>query len=182
MRYLAIGDLVKKVRAYFDSEVSRDSLDETSTPIAEESKAVLDFLPGLFASLLSDGKKGRIILEQGDDQPGGVLSYHLIQPAIEFLPLLEDARSIIFAGGTMGDVAEFRDFLMPSVPLHAIHTFSCGHMVPRENMLTIFAGKDSQQRPIRVNFETRMRRETVLLGLHPTFRILLLIRFHRTLA
>lgn len=61
----------------------------------------------------------------------------------------------------MYQLAHFHDFLMPTVTLDQIHTFSCGHIVPKENIMTVFLDKDSNHSPIRIDYERRDKTEMV---------------------
>lgn len=95
VRYVQESDLLKKVHAYQDWQA-----EETAN-----EAMVLDFLPSLLAALMSEAQASRISIEEGKEVSEDLsFSYYLIHPAAQFRSILEEARSVIFAGGTMGDV------------------------------------------------------------------------------
>lgn len=51
---------------------------------------------------------------------------------------MRDARSVVLAGGTMEPMSEFIDqlFLMAGAMPNRIMTFSCDHVIPKENILS----------------------------------------------
>lgn len=55
-----------------------------------------------------------------------------------------ECRSVIVAGGTMQPMSEFRDqlFVSAGASLSQITEFSCGHVIPLENILPIVCTKD----------------------------------------
>lgn len=77
---------------------------------------------------------GRILISHTKDK-GVNLKYILLNPADAFRPLLEAARSVVLAGGTMEPISEFQRQLLGSIAPERFTAFSCGHIVPRENVL-----------------------------------------------
>ncbi|WFD05647.1 RNA helicase [Malassezia vespertilionis] len=61
--------------------------------------------------------------------------YLLLNPAEAFQPLLDAARSVILAGGTMEPMSEFQTQLFDGVSRDQFQAFSCAHIVPQENIL-----------------------------------------------
>lgn len=51
---------------------------------------------------------------------------------------VKDARSVVLAGGTMEPMSEFIDqlFLMAGATTDRIMTFSCDHVIPKENIIS----------------------------------------------
>lgn len=52
--------------------------------------------------------------------------------------IVRDARSVVLAGGTMEPISEFTDqlFLMAGAKSDRIITFSCDHVIPKENIIS----------------------------------------------
>ena len=94
VRYVHQSEIMKKVHAYHDH-------------ISEEKMMVLDFLPSLLSALMSAAHASRVILEKNEEGNDIIFSYYLIHPAAEFRAIVDEARSVIFAGGTMGNVSLF---------------------------------------------------------------------------
>jgi chromosome transmission fidelity protein 1 len=73
----------------------------------------------------------------------------LLNPAERFKEIIDQARSVILAGGTMEPISDFMRQLFPAIPKEKITTLSCRHVIPKENLLTqvVTVG------PRKVNFE-----------------------------
>ncbi|KAF9116824.1 DEAD H (Asp-Glu-Ala-Asp His) box helicase 11 [Mortierella sp. AM989] len=102
-----------------------------------------------------------------------VLKFMLLNPANVFKPLVDEARSIVLAGGTMEPVSDLLSHLfpymkdtkvesrgdptlqaaMPSYP--KIHRFSCGHVIPKENLMTLVMEKTPTGGSLELNFANR---------------------------
>ena len=67
------------------------------------------------------------------------IKYCLMNPSNQFGDLVKECRSIIVAGGTMQPISEFREqlFVNAGAQLERISVFSCGHVIPKENVLPI---------------------------------------------
>lgn len=50
---------------------------------------------------------------------------------------MDQAHAVILAGGTLQPVEETRERLFPWLPPDQLHFFSCGHIIPSENILPI---------------------------------------------
>ena len=51
--------------------------------------------------------------------------------------VVEQAHAVVLASGTLSPIASLTRQLFPSLPEEAITHFSCGHVVPKENLLAI---------------------------------------------
>ncbi|KAG0209113.1 DEAD H (Asp-Glu-Ala-Asp His) box helicase 11 [Mortierella sp. GBA30] len=109
-----------------------------------------------------------------------VLKFMLLNPANVFKPLVEEARSVVLAGGTMEPVSDLLSHLFPYLKSHGpaseshtlpnksphaaalstatyprIHRFSCGHVIPKENLMTLVLEKAPTGVPLELNFANR---------------------------
>lgn len=89
-----------------------------------------------------------------ESEPVVVIKYVLLNPSERFKEVVEEARSVILAGGTMEPVClhtcfvlcsrtltgiqitDFLQQLFPSIPKDRLSTLSCSHVIPKENLLT----------------------------------------------
>ncbi|KAL1919516.1 uncharacterized protein VTP21DRAFT_2209 [Calcarisporiella thermophila] len=81
--------------------------------------------------------------------------YLLLNPANEFRPIIEEARSVILAGGTMEPMSDFINFLFPFLPQERVARFTCGHIVPREQLLVVRAEEGPTGYELDFSFERR---------------------------
>ncbi|KAF9956798.1 DEAD H (Asp-Glu-Ala-Asp His) box helicase 11 [Mortierella alpina] len=106
-----------------------------------------------------------------------VLKFMLLNPANVFKPLIDEARSVILAGGTMEPVSDLLSLLFPylksdsqgsnpstglgvtrtaeSATYPRIHRFSCGHVIPKENLMTLVMEKAPTGTSLELNFANR---------------------------
>jgi chromosome transmission fidelity protein 1 len=104
-----------------------------------------------------------------------VLKFMLLNPANVFKPLVEEARSVVLAGGTMEPVSDLLSHLFPylkdpSVSLTnsltelqypRIHRFSCGHVIPKENLMAIVLEKSALGSTLELNFANRNQDQVI---------------------
>ncbi|KAJ3495249.1 hypothetical protein NMY22_g19964 [Coprinellus aureogranulatus] len=99
--------------------------------------------PFSFATSLS-GSNGRItftLIEVPGQEVTVEMKYQLLNPAPNFMEVVEEARSVVLAGGTMSPISDVINQLFYSVPVDRITSFSCGHVIPEENLQTMVVAK-----------------------------------------
>ncbi|XP_015593947.1 ATP-dependent DNA helicase DDX11 isoform X2 [Cephus cinctus] len=104
----------------FDKEVSSNPL-----------MTIVSFLECLKSSC----EDGRILLVPGKTIGQGVMKFLLLNPAAYFNDI---ARAVIVAGGTMEPISDFKDrlFIKAGASPERIMSFSCDHVVPKDNIMT----------------------------------------------
>ncbi|XP_008474946.1 ATP-dependent DNA helicase DDX11-like [Diaphorina citri] len=114
-------------------------------------------------SLVNKNEDGRILVTKNPELSKSHIKYILLNPANHFTDIVQDARSIIVAGGTMEPVSEFKDQLFGSlgVPESRIHHFSCGHVIPKENILPLILCSGPTNRKFDLTFENRTKGDTL---------------------
>ena len=117
------------------------------TPRVGAVHALTSFIDAL-ASADSDG---RIVYERSssDGAEPATLRFILLDAASRFRRVVESARSVILVGGTLAPFDELVSQLYPDLdvttatatakpPVQGVlKTFTCGHIIPRENLLPI---------------------------------------------
>lgn len=75
----------------------------------------------------------------------------------DLLNSVEDARAVILAGGTMAPISEFRDqlFIGAGAEPERIISFSCDHIIPKENILTTIQTHGPTGVEFEFNFQNR---------------------------
>jgi chromosome transmission fidelity protein 1 len=119
-RYLQESKLARKVDGYVESESTQEgqgqgqgqgsrTRDRTTVP-------VLFHIQSFLLPLMNPSEEGRLFYQKGQD--GVLLKYMLLDPTNHFREIVEDARAVILAGGTMSPVSlkarlggEFREIL-----------------------------------------------------------------------
>ncbi|KAJ5454284.1 uncharacterized protein N7458_005240 [Penicillium daleae] len=111
-RYLQESKLARKVDGYVES-----SQESQEFPVTSHESI------GRRQALLPKGKN--------DVQ----LKYMLLDPTNHFREIVEDARAVILAGGTMSPMSDYMNHLFSYVPPERLDTFSYGHVIPHTNLV-----------------------------------------------
>lgn len=107
----------------------------------------------------------------------GAIKFIQMNPAVHFEEIVEKARSVILAGGTMQpvrrehrcvaagsathvgwmflQVSQVIDQLFPFVPREKIDLFSCGHVIPPENLIGFSLSSGPSQKHLEFTFARR---------------------------
>ncbi|KAL4792303.1 helicase C-terminal domain-containing protein [Aspergillus venezuelensis] len=127
-RYLQESKLARKVDGYV--EFSEKKENQQAKP--RTTVPVIFHIQSFLLSLMNLSAEGRLFYTrtQGDVQ----LDYMLLDPTNHFREIVEDARAVILAGGTMSPMSEYMNHLFSYVPKERVNTFSYGHVIPPENL------------------------------------------------
>lgn len=108
---------------------------------------------------------GRILLSIEEDkakhealhqaQPVVTMRYMLLNPAERFKEVIDSARSVILAGGTMEPISDFMRQLFPAIPKNRITTLSCRHVIPKQNLLTQVVSVGPRKVDLEFKFTSR---------------------------
>ncbi|XP_063785267.1 ATP-dependent DNA helicase DDX11 isoform X2 [Pseudophryne corroboree] len=106
-------------------------------------------IEGFLTALTNANQDGRVIVQLQGSVAQSSLKFLMLNPAVHFAEVLKECRSVIIAGGTMQPVSDFKQQLLISAGLSPdrIVEFSCGHVIPPENILPIVicSGPTGQQ-------------------------------------
>ncbi|XP_017036500.1 ATP-dependent DNA helicase DDX11 [Drosophila kikkawai] len=101
-------------------------------------------------TLTSDAADGRILLDPQSES----LKYLLLDPAEQFSEILQQARAIVIAGGTMQPTQELKEQLFASCQDRLIERFY-SHVVPQDAVLPFVIPNGPKGAPLRFNFAQR---------------------------
>ncbi|XP_077373159.1 ATP-dependent DNA helicase DDX11 [Festucalex cinctus] len=94
---------------------------------------------GFFMALTNSNADGRVVIHRQGNLSESSVKFLLLNPAVHFAQVLKECRAVIIAGGTMQPVSDFKQELLfaAGVQEERIAEFSCGHVIPPENLLPI---------------------------------------------
>ncbi|GAB5036393.1 atp-dependent rna helicase ddx11-like protein 8-like [Nannochloropsis oceanica] len=98
-------------------------------------------------TLTGSNQDGRIVLEtghgpqRGRKRPAAGLKYIMLNAAVHFRKIVAEARSVVLVGGTMRPVAPIVAQLFPDLSASQLDVFSCGHVIPPENLTSLCVSK-----------------------------------------
>jgi chromosome transmission fidelity protein 1 len=123
-RYLQDSKLARKVDGYIiHTEQEQVKLPRSSggnstiSPNRPKGVPVLTHIQSFLLTLMNPSAEGRFFYSKDDD--GTVLKYMLLDPTFHFKEVVEEARAVILAGGTMSPVCAFQIFpiITTSIPI-----------------------------------------------------------------
>lgn len=125
-----------------------------TTAAKHASIASFHLVESFLLSLVDAKDDGRILisLEENDTV---TLRYMLLNPAERFKEVVDSARSVILAGGTMEPISDFMRQLFPAIPRAKITTLSCRHVIPKDNLLTQVVTVGPRKVDFEFKFSTR---------------------------
>ncbi|KAE9987678.1 hypothetical protein EG328_001911 [Venturia inaequalis] len=151
-RYLQDSKLARKVDGYVvhteqeAQEAAKKVISRTQVPRGpkEPSVPVLTHIQGFLLALMNPSAEGRFFYSKTKEENEITLKYMLLDPTFHFKEIVEEARAVILAGGTMSPMDDYIKHLFSYSSPSRIMTLSCGHVVPPSNLLAwpIIQGND----------------------------------------
>ncbi|WVF71908.1 hypothetical protein IAT40_006718 [Kwoniella sp. CBS 6097] len=141
--YLKESKLARKISGFTEHLAEQAQAKETkvarSASVRHASIAAFHVVETFLLSLVDAKDDGRVLLSLDELQSGNkvvTIKYVLLNPAERFKEVVEQARSVILAGGTMEPISDFLQQLFPAISRDRFATLSCSHVIPKENLLT----------------------------------------------
>ncbi|KAJ3553369.1 hypothetical protein NM688_g3650 [Phlebia brevispora] len=113
----------------------------------------LHVVESFIIALTAASDDGRVTLSMEDGQLH--VKYQHLNPATYFREVVETARSVILAGGTMSPISDVVNQLFTSLPQEKLTTFSCGHIIPSSNLQAIVVRKGPRGSELQFKYEQR---------------------------
>ncbi|XP_052794616.1 ATP-dependent DNA helicase DDX11-like [Mya arenaria] len=147
--------------AHPDTGPAPDAVEERRERVVMNSP--LMHIEGFLLSLTNADKDGRIVVNKQKLLSQSSIKFLLLNPAVHFADVVREARAVIVAGGTMQPVSEFRDQLFGAagVPPARVLEYSCGHVIPGEQLLPI--AMVTGPTGVQLDFTFQNRSKTTLL-------------------
>ncbi|KAF9454817.1 DNA repair helicase [Macrolepiota fuliginosa MF-IS2] len=134
-RYLKESKVARKISGYADKQAGK-SPESNVRQIRKGQIPPLHIIEDFMLSLTNTNGDGRVTLSLAGPrgQEEIEIKYQLLNPAPNFIDVADEARSVILAGGTMSPMSDVISQLFHHLPPDRITTFSCGHIIPEENL------------------------------------------------
>ncbi|KAJ7264002.1 DNA repair helicase [Mycena haematopus] len=140
--YLKKSKIARKISGYSDKETEKQ-LDPKLRP-RRGAVPPLHAVEAFLLALTGTNDDGRVTFSLVRTHPGQEdveMKYQLLNPAPHFLEVVESARSVILAGGTMSPISDVINQLFVQLPPDKITSFSCGHIIPESSLQTVVVRK-----------------------------------------
>ncbi len=132
-------------------------------PSSQSAISSMHAIESFILSLAHRSEDGRVVLSRVDDagEPYVRAKYQLLNPSHAFKSVVDEARSVILAGGTMEPLSDFRQQLLPFLPRDKLVEFSCGHVIPSSNLMVSVLGSSPKGLPFEFKFDSRDNAELI---------------------
>ncbi|KAF7224528.1 ATP-dependent DNA helicase DDX11 [Nothobranchius furzeri] len=112
---------------------------------------------GFFSALTNSNTDGRVVVQRQGMLSESSIKFLLLNPAVHFAQVLKECRAVIIAGGTMQPVSDFKQELLFSAGVgeERITEFSCGHVIPPENILPLVLCSGPSGQELDFSFQNR---------------------------
>ncbi|KAF2640024.1 ATP-dependent RNA helicase-like protein chl1 [Massarina eburnea CBS 473.64] len=142
--YLQGSRLARKVDGYtayseqpeYDGAKTDPKTKTASKHVVRQTVPVLTHVQSFLLSLMNPSKEGRFFYSK-EEASSITLKYMLLDPTFHFKDIVEDARAVVLAGGTMSPMSDYGNHLLSYLDSSKIMTMSCGHVIPPSNLLAV---------------------------------------------
>ncbi|KAI1004338.1 ATP-dependent DNA helicase [Podosphaera aphanis] len=153
-QYLQESKLARKVEGYATHQQSTAIDESGQSSTSETATPVLYHLVSLLLALTYRQSEGRFFFSK--THPDNiVLRYLLLDPSNYFQEIVSSARAVILAGGTMSPMSDYTLHLFPYLKEDRITTLSCGHVIPKANLLAYHLSKGPSNQEFEFTFKHR---------------------------
>lgn len=151
LQYIQESKLARKVEGYVQHTQKINTLlkdnhhgKSTGVQVTDDVTApTLQNIASLLVALTNPSKEGQLSYshlantrtESGPSISNIAIKYTLLDPTHHFREIVSEARAVILAGGTMSPMSDYTTHLLSYLPESKITTLSCGHVIPKDNLL-----------------------------------------------
>ncbi|KAF9462983.1 helicase C-terminal domain-containing protein [Collybia nuda] len=141
--YLRRSKVARKIAGYSDKETRKNGNGDHLQMVKRGAVPPLHVVEAFLISLTGNNEDGRVTfsLYEKPDQEGIEIKYQLLNPSPQFQDVVDVARSVILAGGTMSPISDVVNQLFSYLPQEKLSSFSCGHIIPSSSLLTLVVTK-----------------------------------------
>lgn len=165
--YLQESRLARKVDGYtaYSEKLADDGMkggvERTSEKSPRQTVPVLMHVQAFLLSLMNPSAEGRFFYAKEEDS-NIALRYMLLDPTFHFKCIVEEARAVVLAGGTMSPMSDYKQHLLSYLDPAKIMTLSCGHVIPPSSLLAVPLVKASSGAEFDFTFENRNKEKTMV--------------------
>jgi chromosome transmission fidelity protein 1 len=154
--YLKRSKIARKISSY---AINVSEGDKSGRHLSSMATPPLHTIEALMLGLAGASEDGRLIFSAVGDAVE--IKYQLLNPSTLFRDVVEVARSVVLAGGTMSPISAVVSELFTYLPLNRLTTFSCGHIIPASNVQTLLLTKGPSGLDLEFKFAQQSNRQVV---------------------
>ncbi|KAF1916426.1 helicase C-terminal domain-containing protein [Ampelomyces quisqualis] len=157
--YLQESRLARKVDGYTTFAEGANEPKSKTGKAPRQNVPVLMHVQAFLLSLMNPSAEGRFFYSKEDSCV--TLRYMLLDPTYHFQDIVEDARAVVLAGGTMSPMSDYEQHLLAYLDPSKILKLSCGHVIPPSNLLAVPVVRASSGTEFDFTFESRNQEKTI---------------------
>ncbi|EJT96518.1 hypothetical protein DACRYDRAFT_25669, partial [Dacryopinax primogenitus] len=158
-QYLKESKIARKISGYND-KLAEDQVKNGDTKFTKSRRTTnppLHAVQAFLLVLMNSDEDGRVHLSKSviDGKVVVTLCYQLLNPSPSFQEVVDEARAVVLAGGTMEPISDFRTQLFPRLLENRFATFSCGHVVAKENLTALAVSRGPKGGDLSFKYSSR---------------------------
>ncbi|KAG2758164.1 DNA repair helicase [Suillus brevipes Sb2] len=154
--YLKRSKIARKISRYAVDVSEGEKPGKHSSGVATPP---LHMIEALMLGLAGASEDGRLMFSAVGDTVE--VKYQLLNPSALFRDVVDVARSVVLAGGTLSPISAVVSELFAYLPLNRLSTFSCGHIIPASNVQTLLLAKGPSGLDLEFKFAQQSNRQVV---------------------
>ncbi|KAI8994116.1 DNA repair helicase [Trametes punicea] len=156
-KYLRESKIARKISGYsvrtLEKAAAQDTVKLAKLARLANTTPPLHAVENFISALSASSEDGRVTISFVDGQVE--IKYQHLNPATYFQEVIEAARAIVLAGGTMSPIEDVVNQLFAALPSERLSTFSCGHIIPASNLQTIVLKKGPRGSDLQFKYQQR---------------------------
>mmetsp|Transcript_45301 Transcript_45301/g.175962 ORF Transcript_45301/g.175962 Transcript_45301/m.175962 type:complete len:507 (-) Transcript_45301:1412-2932(-) len=128
LRFIDETKFAQKIQGFTDSRV------ETQGQLKAGRSDIYSVVAFLNCLTNSVGD-GRVVCSRSKEEKERFFKYLMLNPSVVMKPIMDSVRAVVFAGGTLSPRTDIETRLLSGVAAERKTFFSCGHVVPEQNVL-----------------------------------------------
>lgn len=162
MHYMQESRFARRVDGYNSAQAESKSLEGNAAQSKRSQRAttpVLMHIQSFLQALTNPAAEGRFFYSKpaasNTSHQEAQFKYLLLDPTPHFREIVDEARAVILAGGTLSPLSDYTNHLFHYLPHERITTLSCGHVIPPANLLAMTVSQGPSGRDFDFSFENR---------------------------
>ncbi|KAI0366702.1 DNA repair helicase [Pilatotrama ljubarskyi] len=156
-KYLRESKIARKISGYsvktLEKAAGQDAVKLAKLARLANTTPPLHSVESFISALSASSDDGRVTLSIVDSQVE--IKYQHLNPATYFQEVIDTARAVILAGGTMSPIEDVVNQLFSNLPAERLSTFSCGHVIPASNLQTLVLKKGPRGGELQFKYQQR---------------------------
>ncbi|KIM88996.1 hypothetical protein PILCRDRAFT_812883 [Piloderma croceum F 1598] len=157
--YVRSSKIARKISGYSD-KLAETAAGQDPAKLAQVRRGAtppLHVIESFMLALTSANDDGRVCFSVTGqpNQEQVEIRYQLLNPSTPFRDVVDAARSVILAGGTMSPISDVVAQLFSHLPQDRLSNFTCGHIIPSTNLQTLVVCRGPRGADLEFKFDRR---------------------------